>query len=107
MDFAEKIQEIQELSYKFDCIWQEIQKQQIFVERKFNIKPEYVLLGVETARLIERGIMTRALGGVYNDNLLNVCEQYFGLTPIVDSTLPLKLPKHFVQVVIPLEVIGL
>lgn len=107
MNFSEKIQEIQELNYKFDCIWQEIQKQQILIECKLNIKPQYVLLGVKTARTIESAIRTRALGGVYNDDLIGVCKQYFELTPIIDSTLPLKLPEHFVQVVIPLEVVGL
>lgn len=106
MDLAEKLQEIQELSYKFDFIWGEINSQQLFIKSKFNVKPQYVLLGIKAADIIQHNVGVTVLSNRYS-TLIGGCKAYFNLVPIVDSTLPLKLPEHFVQVVIPLEVLGM
>jgi hypothetical protein len=95
--------------HKFNSIMQEIGKQNNFIENKFGIKPRYVLLGVNTEKALLAGARVQShlyfWTGEYSTK--TILFQHAGLIPIVDYTLPLKLPEDFVQVVIPLEVVGL
>ncbi|RUR77014.1 hypothetical protein PCC6912_39730 [Chlorogloeopsis fritschii PCC 6912] len=102
-----KIQQLASEAYKLDCIRKEIYMQSDLITCKFNVKPNYVLLGVEIAEFLKQLDDNWIFNEPYSiTRLEGICKKLFDLTPIVDYSIPLKLPKDYIQVVIPQEVLG-
>lgn len=97
------------LIQKYCNIAFKIQTQRDLIVCKFNAKPQYVLLGVETDKIIQQYALSQYSNPAHtfvratNDPTESILKAYFDLIPIVDKTLPLKLPKDFIQVVVPEE----
>ena len=87
----------------------QIQLQRDLIICKFNVKPQYILLGVETDRILKCYALSQSSNpshvfvGISNDPAEAILKAYFDLTPIIDKSLPLKLPEDFIQVVVPKE----
>lgn len=86
-----------------------IQTQYSLIVCQFNVKPKYVLLGVEADKAIKRYVLSQHSNPAHtfsrsaNDPTESILKAYFDLTPIVDTSLPLKLAEDFIQVVVPPE----
>lgn len=97
-----------DLHYRYQKIYKAIALQRELIYSKFGLRPEYVILGVEAEKVLSQYASTQAIAFTPNPSLSlinspseGIIRAYFDLIPIVDATLPLKLPKDFVQVVVP------
>lgn len=95
---------------RFNTIAEEIQKQSALITCKFNVKPQYVLLGVDIENTIRHYghinnmLINPSKGAPFiNDPCEFVLRKFFELTPIVDKSLPLRVSKDLIQVVCPSE----
>jgi hypothetical protein len=94
--------EVIEMITQFAGIAKEIETQREAIICKFNINPEFIVLGTEPKQIIDRYFVSQVLAvstfRIQDQDIIKpFMEMNFGLTPVISQ----DVPKNFIQVVVP------